>query len=273
MAQNTTPPFRSFLRVNFVAGLFVVLPIGITLGTLVWMWIAINKPLSWLLEHANLNNAAWGNILVFKTVKVLDLVAPVLALLLLFVLVWVFGLLVRSFIGRPLLGFVEAILARVPLVGVLYTSIKQLASAFFSLDGTTKFKSAVLVQFPMKGCWVIGFITGDAGFSLASTMKTAWKREHVLSEEPPSEIVTVFVPTTPLPTQGFTLVLPRTDIQELPISVPDAIKLVVSGGIIAKPDSRLRQPVAAAEIAPEVFSKAPQPELKGEGGATVSATE
>ena len=97
--------------------------------------------------------------------------------------------------------------------------------------------------------------------------QVAWEGEHKLEKEPPSEVVTVFVPTTPLPTQGFTLVLPRSDVQELPISVPDAIKLVVSGGIIAsRPDGKIDLPNEPVKVPSE-------PALRGEESAAVSGAE
>ena len=242
MVQKLVRPVKNFFRVNFVAGMFVMLPLSITTGILVWTWIALSKPLDLLIAKYKFDEIPWTQYKLlpklFSNLKALDLVAPLIAFVVLFLLIWALGVVIRSFVGRTLWGFVEGVLARVPLVGVLYTSIKQLAGAFISADGTTKFRSAALVQFPMKGCWVIGFITGDAVSSLAETMKTGWKAEDSLSDSPPEEILTVFVPTTPLPTQGFTLVLPKSEVQELPISVPDAIKLVVSGGILsAKPGS------------------------------------
>jgi uncharacterized membrane protein len=141
----------------------------------------------------------------------------------------------------------EQFFVRVPLVGMLYSSVKQLAEAFIGDDGKSKFQSAVLVQFPMKGSWAIGFVTGSATGPLADTMSAPLREEAEGLGLPPPDIITVFVPTTPLPTQGFTLVLPRTETRTLPISVEEAIKLVISGGIIAKPGDSAAHPKMKAE--------------------------
>jgi uncharacterized membrane protein len=100
----------------------------------------------------------------------------------------------------------------------------------------------------MQGSWVIGFVTGTAYAPLAETMSGPLKQEAEAKGAPPPDIITVFVPTTPLPTQGFTLVLPRSSTRELPISVEEAIKLVISGGIINHPTTSHRQPVQSPDF-------------------------
>jgi uncharacterized membrane protein len=132
----------------------------------------------------------------------------------------------RSFVGRFLLGSIEAAVTRLPGIGALYSSIKQLGQAFISADGHSKFQRAVAVQFPHPGVWAIGFVTGSG----ENVVRYIAKCPPALTGGP---MVTVFVPTSPLPTQGFMMVVPVSDTLELNMTVQDALKMVVSGGMIA----------------------------------------
>jgi uncharacterized membrane protein len=156
---------------------------------------------------------------------------PFLGLCVLILTILFLGMLVRSILGRHLLWVFENLLRRLPVAGVLYGAIKQLLEAFLSSSGTERFRNAVLVQFPIEGSWVIGFLTGSACQPLSDAMKRTLIGKTGAEEQPAPEIVTIFVPTTPLPTQGFTLILPRSATKDLNLSVQEAIKLVISGGI------------------------------------------
>lgn len=231
-----------FLRTNFVAGMFIALPMAITVAVLVWIWQQLDGPLSTIFGFTNTAGGMGDRLKRFAEGTPLpeDIIVPLIGLGILMVAVLVLGILTRSFLGRFFLGVFENIVARVPIAGVLYTSVKQLGEAFISDDGKSKFQSAVLVQFPMQGSWVIGFVTGSAYGPLAATMAGPLMKEAAEKGRQAPDIITVFVPTTPLPTQGFTLVLPRSETRELPISVEEAIKLVISGGIISNPGNSNR---------------------------------
>lgn len=234
-------PIRAFIRSNFIAGLFVAVPTAITVVVLLWFWNAMDGPLRFVFGLSQVGGVGGGSYeRVVDAIKNSDwgqLLIPLLGLALLVLLVLFLGIVIRSFIGRWLLGILEGLVARVPLVGWLYISVKQLGEAFINDKGETRFQSAVLVQFPIKGTWVIGFVTGKAGL-LGKTLSESLKKQTEAAGLPADEIITVFVPTTPLPTQGFTLILPRSEAHDLPISVQDAIKLVISGGIVGKPKDR-----------------------------------
>ena len=234
MAKLTTHPIRDFMRANFIAGMFIALPLAITTASLIWLWDLMDGPLSRIFGYtqkagtfSRIQDALRGS-------RYEELLPPLMGLMILILAILVLGIITRSIIGRFLFSRAELLMGHVPLVGILYSSLKQLAEAFLGKNSKHKFQSAVLVQFPMKGSWAIGFVTGTAYGPLADNMAFPLRQEAIEKGEPPPDIVTVFVPTTPLPTQGFTLVLPRSETRELPISVPDAIKLVISGGIIAQ---------------------------------------
>jgi len=249
-----------FLRANFVAGMFIALPLAVTVALLVWLWGKMVGPLRTVFGFTEKAGVLDTLLEAFQGSQYALLLPPLLGLCILVLAVLVLGILTRSFLGRFFLGVFENLVARVPIVGVLYTSVKQLGEAFISDDGKSKFQSAVLVQFPMQGSWVIGFVTGSAYGPLAATMAGPLVKEAAEKGQPVPDIITVFVPTTPLPTQGFTLVLPRSETRELPISVEEAIKLVISGGIISNPGNSNRNtpvtqdfelPAAKAAQAPQ----------------------
>ena len=235
MKQQRSGGLWRFLRVSFLAGLFVALPLGISVGALIWLWGKLDAPLRAIFGYADVPGAPWERLAqVFGgSPHYEDIVVPLLGLCLLIVALVVLGILVRSIVGRYLLARLEKVVARVPLAGMLYTSIKQFLQAFVDTSGPGRFHSAVLVQFPMQGSWVIGFVTGAAYAPLAEAMLQPLREDASGQKLPPPEVVTVFVPTTPLPTQGFTLVLPRSETRELGMPVQEAIKLVISGGIAA----------------------------------------
>ncbi len=238
MTQTVVPSIRRFLRANFIAGMFVALPIAITVVFLIWLWNLLDGPLSTIFGFSKVAGGSLERIRdAIESSDYSQLLVPFLGLSILVLAVLVLGILTRSIIGRWVLGLFEGIVARLPFIGILYTSVKQLAQAFFGRDAKIKFQSAVLVQFPLKGSWVIGFVTGNARGPLGvAVAQTYMPTDGDLTTPDPSvlDLLTVFVPTTPLPTQGFTLILPRGETRPLPISVEDAIKMVISGGIVGK---------------------------------------
>lgn len=223
---------HGFLRANFFAGLFIAVPFTITLAALIWMWTKINGPLAAFFNMAaGPEEMPWSSIVAaIETSKYDQLIVPMIGLALLLFAVLVLGIVTRSIIGRTLLRILEGIVGRVPLVGMLYMSLKQLGEAFLSSDGSSKFQSAVAVQFPYKGCWAIGFVTGKA----QSIMRGA----ALIQGKSNSDILTVFVPTTPLPTAGFLMMVPKDDTIQLDMSVQDALRLVVSGGMVGPSESQ-----------------------------------
>jgi len=148
---------------------------------------------------------------------------PGLGLILVVILVFVVGLLTRNIIGRKIVHLGENIVDRIPLVRVLYTGVKQLLEPLF-LQKTNAFKRVALIEYPRRGVYVIGFITGESKGEVQN--KTS------------KNMMNVFVPTTPNPTSGFYILIPEDEVVYLNMSVEDAFKLIISGGIVSPPEKR-----------------------------------
>jgi uncharacterized membrane protein len=133
------------------------------------------------------------------------------------VLITLVGLFVTNFIGRTILGWTEGLLARVPIISRIYSAIKQLIQTLFLRKQDT-FTSVVLVEYPRKGIHSIGLVMSETKGEIKKISK--------------EELLNVFIPTTPNPTSGFLLVVPKKETIPLDMSVEDGIKLIVSGGII-----------------------------------------
>lgn len=132
------------------------------------------------------------------------------------------GLLATNLIGQKLVRFWERILARIPVVNSLYNGVKQVSDTILSPNGNA-FRKALLVQYPRQGSWTIAFLTGKPGGDVVNHL--------------PGECVSVYVPTTPNPTSGFFLMMKAEEVVELDMSVDEALKYIVSMGVV--PPSRL----------------------------------
>ena len=142
---------------------------------------------------------------------------PGLGLILTVAIVFLIGALVANVAGRKFLSVGERILEKIPLLRWFYFSSKQILEAIF-VSGQDSFRRAILVEYPRKGIYSIGFVTGDAGGNF---------KEHV-----PSSSFTVFVPTTPNPTSGYLIVVPKEDAIPLEWSVDEAFRVIISAGVI-----------------------------------------
>jgi uncharacterized membrane protein len=127
------------------------------------------------------------------------------------------GAFVANFFGKKLVGFWESILGQIPVVRTIYSSVKQVLETLFKSNNDS-FRRVVLIQYPRKGIWSLGFQTNEA---LAAAKQASEK-----------DLVSVFVPTTPNPTSGFIIMLPSEDITQLDISVEDGFKFIISMGVI-----------------------------------------
>jgi uncharacterized membrane protein len=127
-------------------------------------------------------------------------------------------------LGQKLVAFWEALLARIPVVKSIYYSVKQVSDTLFSSSGQA-FRQALLVQYPREGAWTIAFLTGKPGGDAANHLH--------------GDFVSVYVPTTPNPTSGFFLMMPKADVVELDMSVDEALKYIISMGVVAPPPRML----------------------------------
>ena len=209
-AAKVRPPRRSLLgsmRASFLTGLVVITPIGLT-AWLVWTvvgWVdAFVLPLvpyRFQPEHYIGINLRGVGVIFF------------------FVFTIMIGWLAKGFIGRSLIRWAESLVARTPIVRTVYGGVKQIAETVFA-QTETSFDTACLIEYPRKGLWALAFVSTTA------------KGEIDASIEGADEILSVFLPTTPNPTSGFLLFVPRRDVIELRMSVEDAAKLVISAGLV-----------------------------------------
>jgi uncharacterized membrane protein len=154
----------------------------------------------------------------WRTERLLGVHVPGMGVLLTLVIVLVTGALAANFIGARLVQIWHQLLHRIPFVSSIYSAVKQVSDTLFSSSGEA-FRKAVLVQWPHKGVWTIAFLTGVPGGSVVDHLK--------------GDYVSVYVPTTPNPTGGYFVMLPRADVIELDMSVDDALKYIISMGVAA----------------------------------------
>ena len=206
------------LRGRFVRGVVLVLPLLVTVWLLGLLFNVINSNVAPLVRRM----LEWRRIPGTET-WLAAVAIPVVSLLLTVAAIYLLGLVAGNLAGRRLLALVESWILRIPLVKGIYGSARQLLNAFGS-SGTRAFSKVVLLEYPRAGLWTLGFVTTEA--------------EHMIEFHPGTVVPTVpvFLPTTPNPTSGWMILVPTTDLRELDISIEDAVKLVVSGGIVAPDD-------------------------------------
>jgi uncharacterized membrane protein len=142
------------------------------------------------------------------------------------------GVLASNLIGQRLVQGWESLLARIPIVKSLYGGVKQVSDTLFSPGGQA-FRKAVLLQYPRSGTWTIGFLAGIPGGELAEVLA--------------GDMISVYVPTTPNPTSGFLLMVPRSDVRELRMSVDEALKYVISMGVVGPELVEAQAPAQGAD--------------------------
>jgi len=241
--NDLKPPRRPVLtamRNNFIAGLVVIAPIGLTLW-LIWTVVGWVDSFVWpfvpdayqpeeLVNRIMGRSTADGN---WITVNVRGI-----GVVIFLIFTMIVGWIGKGLIGRSFLKFGENIVGRMPVVRSIYNGVKQIAETVFA-QSETSFDRACLIEYPRKGIWAIGFIS------------TSTKGE-LLDKSGQPEMTSVFVPTTPNPTSGYLLFVPKKELHYLSMSVEEGVKLVVSAGIITPPDHALEK--AAKETDESVTS-------------------
>lgn len=189
----------------FITGLLVLVPLFITIWVLTILIGLMDQSLLLL-------PASW------RPEAHLGFSIPGIGALLTLGIILITGVVATNFFGKRIILFWEALLGRVPVVKSIYYSVKQVSDTLFS-DSGQAFRKTLLVQYPRQGSWTIAFLTGKPGGDVANYLK--------------GEYVSVYVPTTPNPTSGFFLMMPKEDVIELKMSVDDALKYIVSMGVVA----------------------------------------
>ncbi len=213
-----------FLRNNFLAGIVVIAPIGLTVW-LIWTVVGWIDGMTLPFVPTRFNPEQYIGINL----------RGVGVIFFLFFTVFV-GWVAKGIIGRSFLHWGENLVGRMPVVRSVYNGVKQIAETVFA-QTETSFDKACLLEYPRRGVWALGFIS--------TTAKGEVNRVIPVSDE----IVTVFLPTTPNPTSGFLLYLPRTDVIELEMSVEDAAKLVISAGLVYPDETKSKLEAAKLEAA------------------------
>ncbi len=191
--------FWKEIRNLFIAGLIVLIPIVLTVYILMSLFI-------WM-------DSFVGNFIRdYFNIKI-----PGLGILIILLIILLVGVIARSYVINKGISFGETILKKIPFARTIYFTARQLSEAFLKTDKAV-FKGVVLVEFPRKGIYVVGFITNK---NLDGT---------IINKTEPYEVLNIFVPTTPNPTSGFFLIVPKKDIIPINVSFEDALKLIVSGG-------------------------------------------
>ncbi len=208
-SSDTKSSLFAKLRNYFLAGVLVTAPIAITLYV-VWGFLKfLDRKITPVIPYA------------YNPNTYLPVDIPGLGLIIAIAFFITVGFFTRNFFGRLLVRWSERIVERVPVINTIYSAIKQIFETVMA-SKSDAFKEVVMFEYPRKGIWVLGFVTG------------ATKGEvQTLTQ---NETVNVFLPTTPNPTSGFLLFLPKKDITYMKMSVEEGIKMIVSGGIITPPD-------------------------------------
>jgi uncharacterized membrane protein len=220
---------RKNLKRYFITGLLIWVPLVITVWVLNLLVSTMDQTL--LLLPQDLRTEKW-----------LGIHIPGLGVLLTLLIVFLTGLLATNIIGQRLVVYWERVLARIPVVNSIYNGVKQVSDTLFSPTGQA-FRKALLVQWPREGMWTIAFMTGVPGGDVVNHLQ--------------GDFVSVYVPTTPNPTGGYFVIVPRKDVIELDMSVDAALKYIISMGVVAPATRKLdtialgqradvRQPAQAA---------------------------
>ncbi|MFZ6798692.1 DUF502 domain-containing protein [Undibacterium sp. Di24W] len=193
------------MRKYFITGLLILVPLAITAWVLHAVISTMDQSLLLLPEQ-------------WRPEALIGFRIPGLGAVLTVLIIFVTGLLTKNFIGKYVVSLWEKLLNRIPIVNSIYSSVKQVSDTLFSSSGNA-FSKALLIQYPREGSWTIAFLTGKPG--------------HAVAQHLDGDFVSVYVPTTPNPTSGYFLIIPKKDAIELDMSVDTALKYVVSMGVVA----------------------------------------
>ena len=193
------------MKKYFITGLLIWIPLVITIWVLKLIVDTLDQSLLLLPEQ-------------WRTESFLGVHIPGLGVILTLVIVLTTGVLATNFLGARLVRLWHSILHHIPVVNSIYSSVKQISDTLFSSSGQA-FRKALLVEWPRPGMWTIAFLTGTPGGDVANHLE--------------GDYVSVYVPTTPNPTGGYFVMLPRKDVIELDMTVDAALKYIISMGVVA----------------------------------------
>ena len=215
------------VRRYILAGLLVWMPLAITIWVLGWLLGTVDGIFFWLLTLIQ-------SVLPQGADRALERLrqVPGLGLLVMLALMLLTGVFATNIFGQWWERQRDRLMGRIPIVKSIYTSVKQVSDTLFSTSGNA-FREAVLVQYPHAGAWTIAFVTGRPGGEVAAKLD--------------GEHLSLYVPTTPNPTSGFLLMMPRASVRPLAMSVDEALKYIISMGVVAPPAGAVRPRPAGAD--------------------------
>ena len=207
------------MKKYLLAGLLTWLPLAITIWVLLWILGLMDGMFAAVLSVAQvlLPHSAYDSLERLRDI-------PGLGVIVMAILLLVTGVFVTNIFGQWWVRQWDALMQRIPIVKSIYSSVKQVSDTLFSSNGNA-FREAVLVEYPRQGSWTIAFVTGTPGGEVAAGL--------------PGEHVGLYVPTTPNPTSGFFLMMPRGAVRPLQMSVDEALKYIISMGVVAPPAEAL----------------------------------
>jgi len=202
----------SFFKQNILAGVLVTVPFGLT-------FLILYKLGAWIVSLLSAAPARLiGGYLAELPGGLYEASLFLIGLIGTLLVVLFIGAVARNFIGRKLVGFGEAIITKIPLSRTIYVATKQVINTLFVGTGIKNLKRVALLEFPRKGVYSIGFITGSL-------------EPGVHQNQSDKRLLSVFVPTSPNPTTGYYVMLPEEEVTELPIAIEEAFKIIMSGGL------------------------------------------
>ena len=212
--QLPTMPSKNPIRRYFITGLLVWVPIVITVWVLSFLVGTMDQTLL-LLPSA------------FRPETLLGFYIPGIGALLTLLVIFLTGVFAANILGQRLVRYWERVLARIPVVNSIYNGVKQVSDTLFSPTGQA-FRKALLVQWPSPGMWTIAFMTGTPGGDVVNHLQ--------------GDYISIYVPTTPNPTGGYFVMVPKSAVVELDMTVDEALKYVISMGVVSP--GRSRRPLA-----------------------------
>ena len=218
------------LRTYFLTGIVATAPIGLTLY-LSWVLVKFVDRLVTPLIPVQYNPSTY-----------VPFDIPGLGLIVAIVLLMFIGFITANFLGRQVVALGESVVDRMPVVRSIYAALKQIFETVLA-QSSRSFREVVLVEYPRRGIWAVGFVTSQ----------TRGEIQHIKEDQ----LVNVFLPTTPNPTSGFLLFVPRCDLTTLHITVEEGIKMVISGGIVTPPDQRPHPVIDTATPTPVEIQSGP----------------
>lgn len=206
------------IRAYFFTGLLVLVPLGLTYSIIKLLFLAIDDILSDTVSTFILERFG---------VKIAEKQIPGIGVITLVLIILVTGVIAKNYIGKRIVDFGDQLLQKIPLINRVYVATKQISEAFFSPKRGI-IKKPVLFEFPRKGMYSIGFYTEEARGPVNRALQ--------------QDSAAIFLPTTPNPTTGYLVFVPKSEIIELDMSIEEALKLVISGGIISPADQNSQAP-------------------------------